>query len=187
MAGCSLVVRVFIAAATLAITAAGVVSPVFAAPLDEGVWPSVVPEFTPGPSAMQKRGVHIPVNNLSTANCQLPTNRFAKPAKADVRMVAGAPQFHIDGKPFFALWGGVRQFKRPDGLPHHSSAPLSVVTVLSYTTRGSSCNEWWPSENGFDPAIFDRQAALYCRENPDAYFMWDLVCCFSRFTYRTMF
>ena len=150
-------------------------SSLVAAPLDEGVWPSVVPEFTPGPSAMQKRGVHIPVNNLSTANCQLPTNRFAKPAKADVRMVAGAPQFHIDGKPFFALWGGVRQFKRPDGLPHHSSAPLSVVTVLSYTTRGSSCNEWWPSENGFDPAIFDRQAALYCRENPDAYFMWDLV------------
>ena len=150
-------------------------------PLDEGVWPAVVPEFTPGPSARERR--HVPksaglscaygaADKASFTCCR---NRFATPPFADVRMVAGAPQFHLDGKPFFALWGGVRQRNRLDGIPHHSSAPLSVVTVYSYTTKGSSCDEWWPSENGFNPEIFDRQAELYSRENPDAYFMWDIV------------
>ena len=146
-------------------------------PLDEGEWPAVVPEFKPGPSAMSRRDVPMATARCQqpTTNSQLQTDRFAKPVKADVRMVAGAPQFHLDGKPFFALWGGVSQNKRPDRLPRHSSAPLSVVTVYSYTTRGSSCAEWWPSEDGFNPEIFDRQAELYSRENPDAYFIWDLV------------
>ena len=147
-----------------------------AAPLDEGEWPAVVPEFTPGPSASLRRNASKSTNyQPPTTNYQLPTNRFAKPVKADVRMIAGAPQFHLDGKPFFALWGGVRQRNRPDGRPYHSSAPLSVVTVYSYTTRGSSCDAWWPSEDGFNPEIFDRQAELYSRENPDAYFVWDIV------------
>ena len=147
----------------------------FAEPLDEDAWPTVVPEFTPGPSARIRRDTHIPDDQLPTTNCQLPTNLFTKPVKADVRMIAGAPQFHLDGKPFFALWGGVRQIKRPDGRPRHSSAPLSVVTVYSYVTQGSSCEAWWPSADGFNPEIFDRQAELYIRENPDAYFVWDLV------------
>ena len=153
-------------------------------PLDEGEWPAVVPEFKPGPSAREtrlrtesreaKRSVgEVPSPGVGAAPCE--GGRFAKPPLADVRMVGGAPQFHLDGKPFFALWGGVSPNKRPDRRQRHSSAPLSVVTVYSYTTRGSSCHEWWPSEDGFDPAIFDRQAEMYGRENPDAYFMWDIV------------
>ena len=93
-----------------------------------------------------------------------------KRVHADVRMVAGAPQFHLDGQPFFALWGGVSQRARPDSVPRHSSAPLSVVTVYA----GS--NEWWPKTDQFDPAVFDRQAELYRRENgDDAYFIWDVT------------
>ena len=103
-------------------------------------------------------------------------NGFERRVRADVRDIAGSAQLCIDGKPFFALWGGVRQSHRPDRLPHHSAAPLNVVTVYGYETSGSTCDEWWPSEDGFDPAVFDRQAELYRREYGDgAYFMWDLV------------
>ena len=165
-----------------------VTAQVFAAlPLDEGEWPAVVPEFTPSPSARFRLAT---TNLVSSALCRTSSvattahaacswaqwmEKFAQPVKADVRMIAGAPQFHLDGKPFFALWGGVRQIMRPDRRPRHSSAPLTVVTVYSYTTESSSCEAWWPSEDGFNPEIFDRQAELYCRENPDAYFVWDLV------------
>ena len=163
----------------LLVVASAVMVRLFAAePLDEGEWSAVVPEFAPGPAARDRRQAPKPVDaDKAAGGCcwAQQAKKFTKPPCADVRMIAGAPQFHLDGKPFFALWGGVRECNRLDGLPHHSSAPLLVVTVFSYTTRGSSCNEWWPSEDGFDPAIFDRQAALYCRENPDAYFMWDLV------------
>ena len=100
--------------------------------------------------------------------------RFAKPSCADVRMVAGAPQFHLDGKPFFALWGDVCQRRHPDAKLRHSSAPLSVVTVFSRSS--GSDDEWWPSTDGFDPAVFDRQAEQARRDNgDDAYFMWDFA------------
>ena len=100
--------------------------------------------------------------------------KFAAPPCADVRMVAGAPQFHIGGKPFFALWGGVCQYNRPDATLRHSSAPVSLVTVFSRSD--SSDDEWWPSTDGFDPAVFDRQAEQARRDNGEnAYFMWDLA------------
>ena len=141
-----------------------------AAPLDEGKWPTVVPEFK------EKFPVQPRCNpNELVSTNKVMTEMFAKPPCADVRMIAGAPQFHLNGKPFFALWGGVRQNNHPEHRPRHSSAPLTLVTVFSYTTRGSSCHEWWPTVDGFDPAVFDRQAELYSCENPDAYFMWDIV------------
>ena len=98
---------------------------------------------------------------------------FEKRVRADVRDVAGAAQFHLDGKPFFALWGRANRRRRPDRLPRHSSAPLSVITVESsdYSARDA----WWPSEDGFEPAVFDRQAEQYRREyGDDAYFMWNI-------------
>ena len=156
-------------------------------PLDEGEWPAVVPEFVSKSSAgSQQDAFKLADIGISSSSgivakaltaCRGPQTgtMFANPPRADVRMVSGAPQFHLDGNPFFALWGGVRQSKRLDGRPRHSAAPLTVVTVYSYTTKGSSCSEWWPSEAGFNPSIFDRQAELYSRENPDAYFMWDIV------------
>ena len=95
--------------------------------------------------------------------------KFAAPPCADVRMVAGAPQFHIGGKPFFALLSRVGGQRRPDGTTRHSSAPLSVVTV------DASHEEWWPSTDVFDPAVFDRQAERARRDNGEnAYFMYDI-------------
>ena len=54
----------------------------FAEPLDEDVWPAVVPEFTPGPSARIRRDTHMPADQLPAINSQLATNLFAKPVKA---------------------------------------------------------------------------------------------------------
>ena len=100
--------------------------------------------------------------------------KFAKPPCADVRMVAGAPQFHVGGKPIFALWGAVCQRNHPDTTLRHSSAPLSIVTVFSRSS--GSDDEWWPSTDGFAPAVFDRQAEQARRDNgDDAYFMWDFA------------
>ena len=94
---------------------------------------------------------------------------FPEPPAAEVRDIAGAPQFCVDGKPLFGLWGNAKQKSRPDRLPRHSSAPLSLVTVDALS------EQWWPAENAFDPAVFDRQTELYRRENDGrAYFIWDL-------------
>lgn len=140
-------------------------------PLDEPEWPTVVPEFKNN-IFMQSRGVK---SELGDANNSKP-DFFADRPFADVRMIAGAPQFHLNGKPFFALWGGLRDCRRPDKLARHSSAPINIITVYSYTTKGSSSSEWWPSVDGFDPEVFDRQAERYGKEsNPDTYFMWDIV------------
>jgi hypothetical protein len=95
---------------------------------------------------------------------------LARAHVAEVREIAGAPQFHLDGKPFFGLWGSVSALKRPDRLPRHSSAPNSLMTVFA------DSKIWWPRTDGFDPAVFDRQAELYRRHNgSDAYFIWDIT------------
>ncbi len=74
----------------------------------------------------------------------------------------------VNGKPFFPVWGGVTQQKRPDRVPRHSDAPLNLVTVFT------APYEWWPECGKFDPSSFDRQAENYRRQYKDAYFIWDL-------------
>ena len=88
---------------------------------------------------------------------------------ADVTNESGYPTFRINGRAFYPLWGAVAQEHRPDGLPRHSSAPLNIVTVYNWHDL------WWPTGEVFDPADFDRQAELYRRKNPDAWFMWDIT------------
>ena len=87
---------------------------------------------------------------------------------AGVVRVAGTPQFAIDGKPFYALWGTSNPKKSADGMPHHSSAPLNVVTVWPDHLK------WWPKADVFDPAILDKYAEAHAKANPDAWFMWDI-------------
>ena len=93
---------------------------------------------------------------------------YERPVRAGVVRVAGVPQFAIDGKPFYALWGTSSPSKSADGLPHHSSAPLNVVTVWP------SHLSWWPKADVFDPAILDQYAEAHRRANPDAWFIWDI-------------
>ena len=91
---------------------------------------------------------------------------FEKKVTAGVKMVAGAPRFTVNGRPFYALWGT----KWPHTIDlKHSDAPLNVVTVW---TRSRN---YWPKEGVFDPGEFDLLAEANRRTNKDAWFMWDLT------------
>ena len=93
---------------------------------------------------------------------------FAVPAETDVRMVAGWPVVHMDGKPFPLMWGAVARNRRPDRKPRHGDMPLNAVTVYAH------CDIWHPRHGTYDFAEFDLAAEKCRRENPEAYFVWDL-------------
>jgi hypothetical protein len=93
---------------------------------------------------------------------------WEKKVSATVKRVAGSMQFAVDGKPFYALWGSSNPAKSPDGLSHHSAAPLNVVTVWPDHLK------WWPQGDEFDPAELDRYAESHRRSYPDAWFIWDI-------------
>ena len=93
---------------------------------------------------------------------------FALPVATDVRMVAGQPVVHIDGRPFPLMWGAVARNRRPDRKPRHSDMPLNAVTVYAH------CDIWHPRHETYDFAEFDLAAEKCRRENPGAYFIWDL-------------
>ena len=96
---------------------------------------------------------------------------FAKPHVTEVKMHAGSPAVFLDGRVFPLCWGAVEQAARADKLPRHGGIPANVVSVYCYY------NEWHPAEGKYDFAEFDRQAEQYARENPNAYFIWDLYLC----------
>ena len=81
------------------------------------------------------------------------------------------PHVVLNGKPVFFAWGVTNPTRRPDRLPRFGDAPLNLVTVWSGT------NEVWPECGKFHPAVFDRYAEAWRRENPDAWFIWDLTIC----------
>lgn len=89
---------------------------------------------------------------------------WESPVKVRVRKCSGQPQFTVNGKPVYALWGTVRG----DRFVKHSAAPLNFVTVWN------SCRKWWPRGMEFDPAIMDLQAEWNLRQYPDAMFIWDI-------------
>lgn len=94
---------------------------------------------------------------------------FEKPVRAEVRQVAGSPRFFVNGKPFFAEWGGVQWQRRPDRSARHSDMPLNVVTVHNADCR------FWKSCDRFETAELDFLAESYRRENPDAWFIWNVT------------
>ena len=92
---------------------------------------------------------------------------FLNPVRASVVRVAGQPVFALDGRPFFAFWGGSSS-NRPDFTKRHSDAPLNLMTF------GPSSNVWWPKTNVFNFAAFDAAAEELSVHNPDVYFMANL-------------
>lgn len=86
---------------------------------------------------------------------------WENPVSADVRKIAGSPQFFVNGHPFYALSGWVARPRR------HSRAPLNLVTV------GRSVN-WWVRGKEIDTSMFDIDAERCVRTYPSAFFMWNL-------------
>ena len=91
---------------------------------------------------------------------------FERKVVAQVRDVNGSPEFVIDGKPTYALWG-VTSSHSPTG--RHSDMPLNVITIWSSSLR------WHPATNRFLGAELDKLAEKFRRVTPEAYFIWDLT------------
>ena len=91
---------------------------------------------------------------------------FERKVVAQVRDVNGSPEFVIDGKPTYALWG-VTSSHSPTG--RHSDMPLNVITIWSSSLR------WHPATNKFLGAELDKIAEKFRRVTPEAYFIWDLT------------
>ena len=78
-----------------------------------------------------------------------------KPLGSSVRKVAGIPQFHLDGRPFYPLWsvgignGGLDE-RNPLGRPHHSNAPFDLTTVWP------APRAIWPKLGEFKSIVYDR-------------------------------
>lgn len=93
--------------------------------------------------------------------------KFASEPKCRTVSDARGPHFELNGEPFFPFCGWVNWSRRPDRRRRIGDLPVNLVTV--------TCpHSWWTGVDGFDPSVFDRQAERYCREYPDAYFLWDL-------------
>ncbi|MCQ2404097.1 MAG: hypothetical protein MJ202_10285 [Lentisphaeria bacterium] len=95
--------------------------------------------------------------------------RFAEKRTAAVRRTANGPQFFLDDAPFFALWGGADRFRRLDKKYRASDMPLQGIQVetLAHT--------WWIGLDEYNLETFDIEAELTRRENPDAYFVINLL------------
>ena len=78
------------------------------------------------------------------------------------------PHVVLNGKPAFFIWGLTNSVRRPDLLPRFGDAPLNLVTVFG------GARQAWPECGKFDPTVYDRNAEAWRRENPDAWFIWDL-------------
>lgn len=129
-------------------------------------------EFTVGleTGAFYVRGGKPPRGTLTLCRASS-MDRFSKSVVCEVKKVGnGAAQIFVDGRSLPVAWGGVERQRRPDGKPNHGfDANLVTVMVDSRT--------WNPAPGVYDFALLDRAAEAYRRENPNAYFLWDLMVC----------
>ena len=128
-------------------------------PLDEDPWPQVMPQYL-------EAGKKNSPKAHPSADAQKPARSFDRKISARVEMVNGSPEFVIDGRPTYALWG-VTPSRSPTG--RHSDMPLNLVTIWSSSLR------WHPETNKFLSAVLDGLAEKFCRAAPEAYFIWDLT------------
>lgn len=94
---------------------------------------------------------------------------FSEPVESDVKDVGGTPQFHVNGRPFNLIWAGVAGWLRPDRRRTLGKAPVTAVKVTN------DYRAWHPRLGVYDFTSFDREAELYRRGNPNAWFIWDLT------------
>ena len=133
---------------------------------DADVWSDITPETWSGPDADAMAGGKIGVHDFTVRACA-PGEAvdWSVPKKVRVKNVKGRPQFTIDGKPVFALWGTVRS----DRKVRHSTAPLNFVTVWNGSRK------WWPKADVFNPSEIDRKARWHIERYPDAMLIWDIT------------
>ena len=83
------------------------------------------------------------------------------PLESEVKMVNGAPELFVNGKPRFMLWGSSTKYD-------NKGVPYSFCTVWNYSfTFNPSIGKW-------DFSVFDRQAYAHAKHFPGAMFVWQL-------------
>ena len=120
--------------------------------------------FVKGFCGMEK-GLPYP-NGKATISRRRTIPGFERKVSARVRMLNGSPEFFIDDRPVYALWG-VTTSHTPTG--RHSDMPLNVISIWT------SSMKWHPATNRFLSIELDRIAEKFRRTNPHAYFIWDLT------------
>ena len=113
-----------------------------------------------------------PMTNAVTIARAPSIGRWSEVPRAKVAKLADRPQLFVNDLPVPLLWGGVVRSSRPDHRVRVGDEPLQVVTVYNYFAN----HVWHPKTNEWNFAIFDREAELTRRDNPDAWFVWDLSC-----------
>lgn len=133
---------------------------------DADVWSDIVPDTWSGTGATERAEGKIGVHDFIVRACG-PKDAidWSVPKKVRVRNVKGRPQFTVDGKPVYALWGTVRS----DREVRHSTAPLNFVTVWNGSRK------WWPKNGVFDPSEIDRKAMWHIQRYPDSMLIWDIT------------
>ena len=102
-----------------------------------------------------------------------PEPPFDRPLVSEVKKCAnGSPQVYVNGQVLPLLWGAVRQWRRPDGLPRHGFDPTMMTVYMGFDYRS-----WHTAPGVWDFSLFDRRAEQYRRENPNGYFLIDLTVC----------
>ena len=95
---------------------------------------------------------------------------YEQPPVFKVGNVAGTPVFTRNGKPEYFVWCGVQRERRVDKLPIHSAYPVNLVTVYLNDSNV------WTKLDEINFSEYDRQAEAYRRNNPNAYFVFNIMC-----------
>lgn len=75
----------------------------------------------------------------------------------------------INGKPFMPLWGQPSPMRRRDKKFRINDAKIDLLTV------NCDYGEWWIGCDKYDFSKLDYSAEAAERENPEAYFIWDIT------------
>jgi len=148
----------------------------------EGRWKLTVPFVTPlyfreGDFTLDVKTGAVFVRGDKSASCRLglrravPCDRFSKPVTCEVRKAeCSGSRIFVNGEPLPAVWSCVERQRRPDNKPIHGF-DANLVTVMA------DSRTWNPAPDVYDFALLERMAESYRRENPNAYFLWDLMVC----------
>ena len=120
---------------------------------DEPEWPVVTTDYT-AVAAMD-------YGDYSYEKMVALMKDWQTPLESEVKMVNGAPEFFVNGKPRFMLWGSSTKYD-------NKGVPYSFCTVWNYSyTFNPAIGKW-------DFSVFDRQAYAHAKHFPGAMFIWQL-------------
>ena len=96
---------------------------------------------------------------------------YEAPIVTKVESTENGPVFTLNGEPFYGAWSGLWRHDRLDGRTRFGDAPMQAVTVIFNEGWGEV---WWQGVDKYDFTLFDRIFEKARRDNPGAYFLFNL-------------